>query len=71
MKKPLTDPDIAPDCRYCARGRDGGAPGAILCEVRGVTEAGASCRKFEYDPLRRVPRGKPSLPQVDPEAFKL
>lgn len=42
----------------------------IYCRVRGVVSPYYSCRKFDYDPLMRVPR-RQELPQFDPEDFTL
>lgn len=44
---------IPPACSYCAHGtllEDG----RVLCIKRGVV-AGGSCRKFRYDPCKRIP----------------
>ena len=46
--------DIDPRCAYCAKGKDL-ARGDIGCVHKGVVKAHFSCRKFVYDPLRRVP----------------
>ena len=59
-------------CCYCAYGtmlEDG----KILCSKRGVKEADSHCRKFAYDPLRRIPcRIKPlDFQQYRQEDFSL
>ena len=48
---------IEKNCAYC---RFGTAleDCKILCTKRGVVEIGSKCRKFEYDPIKRIP-GKP------------
>ena len=45
---------IEKSCSYC---RFGTAleDSQILCTKRGVVDAGGKCRKFEYDPIKRVP----------------
>ena len=46
--------DIEPRCAYCARGgvineRE------VACPRKGVVAAEEHCRRFQYDPLKRVP----------------
>lgn len=50
----LFDKDIEPRCAYCKRGtllEDG----QVLCVKKGVVAVSGSCRRFRYDPLKRVP----------------
>ena len=70
-KRALFGADIPPACAYCARGRAARAPGLILCPVQGVVAPRHSCRRFRYDPLRRVPRRQPPLPGFSAEDFSL
>ena len=46
--------DIPKDCAYCAHGTpiDGDK---ILCIKKGVRACSEKCRKFTYDPCKRVP----------------
>jgi len=48
---------IEKNCTYC---RFGTAleEDNILCTKRGVVKAGNKCRRFTYDPIKRIP-GKP------------
>ena len=41
-------------CAYCQLGTTL-EDGTIRCSKRGVVSADESCRKFTYDPLKRVP----------------
>jgi len=50
----LFNKKIEPSCSYCSKGvrindRE------VACLRRGVVNAGGSCSKFRYDPLRRQP----------------
>jgi hypothetical protein len=45
---------VAPSCSYCRFGSSIGN-GEIACLRRGITSAGGSCKRFVYDPLKRVP----------------
>ena len=51
------------DCRYCAHGTmiD---ENTVLCIKRGVRSAEKPCRKFSYDPCKRVPLNA-KLPDFD------
>ena len=44
-----------------------------LCTKRGVVSAGRKCRKFQYDPLKRVPSKPKTLDftKYDSEDFSL
>ena len=46
---------IEKSCEYCTNGAtlEGGQ---VLCIKRGVTDNVAKCRKFAYDPCKRIPR---------------
>ncbi len=63
--------DIEHRCEYCERGRKSSSSTAILCERKGIVDAGYSCKKFEYDPLKRVPKRMNKLPEFDPSDFSL
>ena len=56
-KRPLFGNFVEPACRYC--------------QHRGVVAPYDSCRKYRYDPLRRVPSRQPVLPQYDQSDFEL
>lgn len=45
---------IARSCRYCLHGTalEGDV---VLCTKRGVVERENGCRKFSYDPCKRIP----------------
>lgn len=45
---------IPRSCSYCACGTKFDSE-QVLCTKRGVVSACASCRKFTYDPCKRVP----------------
>lgn len=47
--------DLPHACSYCVYGRESLFSGEILCSKRGVTSVRDSCRKYKYDPLKRVP----------------
>lgn len=46
---------IPKSCAYCANGTKIGDE-QILCTKRGVTSVYSQCRKFSYDPCKRIPK---------------
>lgn len=45
---------ISRSCIYCAHGTNIG-DGQVLCIKRGVVKEENHCRKFTYDPCKRIP----------------
>ena len=63
---------IQRSCNYCSYGTKLNGE-EILCMRRGIVSADHSCRKFLYDPCKRVPP-KPKAPnfsKYDNEDFSL
>lgn len=59
-KKKLFGNNVKPSCKYCeyAKSRQGEN---IICEKFGDVKAYDSCKKFAYDPLKRIPKKELSL----------
>lgn len=45
---------IEKSCNYCAYGAKLDSE-TVLCVKRGVVAIDSKCRKFEYDPCKRIP----------------
>lgn len=45
---------IMRSCSYCQHGADIG-DNMILCSKKGLRSCDSSCRKFKYDPFKRIP----------------
>lgn len=45
---------IEKSCTYCCNGATL-ADGQVLCSRKGVVSDAGKCRKFKYDPCKRVP----------------
>ena len=72
MKKhKLFGSNIEPACAYCSRGEVSEDGLTVYCARKGVRELGDRCRKFEYDPLKRIPKRAPDLPAYNEDDFKL
>lgn len=50
--------DIEPDCRWCRYGYVTVEEDVCLCDKCGVISRPTGCRKFVYDPLKRIPQPK-------------
>ena len=56
MKNKLTDEKKYPKCcKNCFYGRLTKDTESVLCEKNGVMELNDSCKKYKYDPLKRIP----------------
>ncbi len=64
--------DIEPACGYC-RNSSPVDDDTVICVVNGVMAPWNSCRRFSYDPLKRVPEveKKPSVQGIDPSSFEI
>lgn len=62
---------IQPACEYCRNGQYSQDHRMILCRHKGIVAPYFSCRKFEYEPTRRIPKRMRRLPQYQPEDFEL
>ena len=71
MEKKLFDKSIPAACGYCSNARllSGGAE--VFCMKKGLKSLHDSCRRYEYDPLKRVPTVKDIGRDYNPEDFKL
>lgn len=51
---------MEPSCSYCVHAAKIDEE-SCLCAQKGLVDSGDACRKFRYDPLKRVPkRQKPT-----------
>ncbi|MCL2486922.1 MAG: hypothetical protein FWE86_04910 [Oscillospiraceae bacterium] len=68
MAMKLFNDDVAPSCAYCvvAEKRE---DGRLFCPKRGPVNEHGHCGWYEYDPLRRVPKQAPRLPEFSAEDF--
>ena len=63
---------IQRSCNYCSNGTRLN-DGSVLCMRRGIVSQDDSCRKFKYDPCKRVPvkQKAPDFSKYDGEDFSL
>ncbi len=70
-EKNLFGDNITPKCEYCALGNIASDGEMILCSKKGVVTPDFSCKKFEYTPIKRIPKRKRTLETYSAEDFKL
>ncbi len=73
MKKRY-DAEIEQFCKFCVHGSALSDPDRMLCKKLGIVNAGNTCRRFQYDPLKREPTPALSVSakyRVDPEEMPL
>ena len=68
MKKLLND-SIYPSCAYCRHGTKFIKQKTILCIKFGVVDAYYSCKKFKYDPFKRIPKTQKKLNNFNADDF--
>ena len=71
MSDKLFGKNIDPACEYCEYGK--GAPSnMVACPKYGVVAPFYYCRKFKYNPLKRIPKkANCNLPKFSADDFSL
>ena len=70
-KKATNQPDLPRACEYCECATIIHDEDNVLCSRHGIVNRDYACRKFVYDPLKRVPRVLPPLPKLSEEDLLL
>lgn len=68
-KKKLFGNNIPPRCEYCRYSVKNNS-GKLSCPY-GAGTLEDTCKRYEYDPLRREPQSLPTLPKFTADDFKL
>ena len=55
MQKLIDKKRFEAKCEYCVYARVPEDRSMVLCTKKGLVEFDGSCRRFKYDPLKRVP----------------
>lgn len=63
--------DVTPKCEYCKFGKLAADGKSVLCPKKGILDKEECCKKFAYDPLKRVPQKAPELTEFKKEDFEL
>lgn len=70
-KKKLFGNKPQPCCGTCALGKLSAEGDVVMCKHAGVVSTEHSCRRFRYDPLKRVPRRERRPEIFDEQTFSL
>ncbi len=70
-KHRLFGESVEPACEYCELGSPNSEGNMILCPHKGIVAPYFRCRRFQYAPLKRVPRRRRRLPRFNPEDFEI
>lgn len=72
MKKPLINSkEISPACAVCGHGVLSADGECVLCVKTGIRALDSSCKKFVYDPLKRIPKRRIEKGEFSEEDFEL
>ena len=65
MKK---DARIEAVCAFCEHATLDAEGSTVSCPYKRNATPEGHCRRFRYDPLKRIPRPKPPMPTLDEES---
>ena len=72
MSTALFGKNIEPACKYCELAlQNMSGERHVLCEKYGVVRGDYHCRKYIYDPTKRIPKPPKPLEKFNPEDFSL
>lgn len=71
MSKIGFNKELQKSCAYCVYGTVLELTNETVCKKRGVMNGRDYCRKYKYDPLKRIPRKTKISDNYNPEDFKL
>ncbi len=57
--------EIEKCCAYCEKATPLVGDEYVLCSKKGVVSLTHSCRRFSYDPLKRIPKRAPEMPTLE------
>lgn len=57
--------EIIKCCAFCEKATPLAGDEYVLCAKKGVVSLTYKCRRFRYDPLKRIPKRAPSLMRLD------
>lgn len=66
-KKKKLSPDLPRVCEFCEHASLINDEAHVLCTLHGIVKREYHCKKYTYDPLKRVPRTLPPLPKLSEE----
>lgn len=70
-KKRKEQPDLPRLCEFCEHASLITDEKNVLCSLHGIVNREYRCKKYTYDPLKRVPHTLPPLPKLTEEDLLL
>ena len=61
---------VEPSCAFCAHSAET-EQGKCFCVKKGFVYTSDVCRKYDYDPFKRVPLPAPKLQEHEKEEFEI
>ena len=58
-------------CRNCKHGRLSPEGDTVLCVKKGIVDPDGSCRRYSYDPLKRIPKKPLLVERANPSDFEI
>ena len=71
MKNKLYGNNIEKACKYCSYSKGKIVSDKVSCIIKGEVSSDFKCRKFDYDPMLRVPNKKAVIDVMSEDDFKL
>ena len=71
MRSSDNEPEMPKVCAFCDKSSPLADGEHMLCKKNGVVDCGYTCRKFKYDPLKRVPHSPPPMTHLDPDELSI
>ncbi|MCL2068775.1 MAG: hypothetical protein FWH00_02650 [Oscillospiraceae bacterium] len=72
MSTALFGKNVEPACRHCESAIQQISPAnQILCSRLGVVSADYHCKRYAYDPIKRIPKPQKPLPEFSAEDFSI
>lgn len=71
MSDKLLGKNVRKSCAWCVHGVKSEYSDEVFCIKNGVTLINDYCRKYKYDPLKRIPDRKKIAGKFSAEDFKL
>lgn len=69
--KEMFNKDIVKKCAHCCNSLPLSNNGEMACKIRGIVNSDDLCRKYKYDPLKRVPKAQKIADNYSADNFNL
>ncbi len=70
MKK-MFNKDVTKKCAHCLHSTPLAGGDEMACKIKGIVGFDDLCKKYQYDPLKRVPKAQKLEEDYHPDNFEL